>query len=366
MKILRQLLMLLTCIMVLLVSAMQRDGKVFGHEMKGEDEVEEKLELTNPEETQDSLADVMTTLDDGTIVVNTTSLCKDVKGYAGTVPMEISVKDGVVTDVKALPNDETPDFFDEAKVIVANWKGKSVEEAQKLEVDAVSGATFSSNAIKKNVQAGLAFVADHPVETADDNGLDAKTIIGLIVVLIAAIVPLLIKNKTFRIIQMVLNVAVLGFWCGTFLNYTFFLRVAAHGFTLWMDIIPIIMLIVAFIYPLFGKKGYYCAQVCPFGSLQDLAGKASKKKIKMSKSVVKGLTWFRQLLWIVLMSLMIAGLWFDWINYEFFTAFIFQSASVVVICLAVISIILAVFIPRPYCRFVCPTGTLLKVSEDHI
>ena len=126
------------------------------------------------------------------------------------------------------------------------------------------------------------------------------------------------------------------------------------------------MLIVAFIYPLFGKKGYYCAQVCPFGSLQDLAGKASKKKIKMSKSVVKSLTWFRQLLWIVLMSLMIAGLWFDWINYEFFTAFIFQSASVVVICLAVISIILAVFIPRPYCRFVCPTGTLLKVSEDHI
>lgn len=361
MKIFRQLLMLITCIMVLLVSAMQKEGKVLGHDMSGEGESQEK-----EVQAEDSLADVETLLDDGTVVVNTTNLCKEVKGYAGTVPMEISIKDGIVTDVKPLENDETPEFFEEAKVIVAHWKGKTVEEAQKLEVDAVSGATFSSNAIKKNVHAGLAYVAAHPVDKSDDNGLNAKTIVALIVVLIAAILPLFIKNKTFRIIQMVLNVAVLGFWCGTFLNYTFFLRVAAHGFSLWMDIVPIIMLIVAFIYPLFGKKGYYCVQVCPFGSLQDLAGKASKKKIKMSKSVVKSLTWFRQLLWVVLMSLMIAGLWFDWINYEFFTAFIFNAASIVVICLAVLSIILAIFIPRPYCRFVCPTGTLLKVSEDHL
>lgn len=359
MKKLRQLLMLLTCIMVILVSAMQRDGKVFGHEMNADNK-----EVVM---TEDSMADVATTLDDGTIVVNTTSLCKDVQGYAGTVPMEVSVKDGIVQDVKPLPNEETPDFFDEAKVIVVNWKGKSVEDALQLDVDAVSGATFSSNAIIRNVKAALAYVAENgDALVASGGGLATKDIIGLIVVLMAALIPLFIKNKTMRLVQIILNVAVLGFWCGTFLNYTFFLRVAANGFNMWMDLVPVIMLITAFIYPLFGKKGYYCANVCPFGGLQDLAGKASKKKIKISKPVLKYLTWFRQLLWIVLMSLMIAGLWFDWINYEFFTAFIFQSAPIVVICLAVLSLIISVFIPRPYCRFVCPTGTLMKVSEDHI
>lgn len=346
--------MLLTCIMVLFVAAMQRDGKVLGHDMNQDQPA-----------TTDTLAEVTRLLDNDTIEVNTTSLCPDVQGYAGKVPMIIKVKDGKVADIDPLPNQETPDFFDEAKVIVANWKGKTVEEAAKIQVDAVSGATFSSNAIIQNVRAGLAYVAEHPVEAAD-NGLDAKTIVGLIVVLFAAIVPLVMKNKKVRYVQLALNVIVLGLWCGTFLNYTLFLRYAANGFSLWTDIIPIVMLITAFIYPLFGKKGYYCAQVCPFGSLQDLAGKVSKNKVKLSRNVLKSLTWFRQLLWIVLMSLMIAGLWFEWINYEFFTAFIFNSASVVVICLAVLSIITSIFIPRPYCRFICPTGTLFKVSEDHM
>ena len=125
MKIFRQLLMLITCIMVLLVSAMQKEGKVLGHDMSGEGESQEK-----EVQAEDSLADVETLLDDGTVVVNTTNLCKEVKGYAGTVPMEISIKDGIVTDVKPLEKDETPEFFVEAKVIVAHWKGKTVEEAQ--------------------------------------------------------------------------------------------------------------------------------------------------------------------------------------------------------------------------------------------
>ncbi len=361
MKLFRQLLMLLTCIAVLLVSAMQRDGRVLGHGVTGKPA--EKFEG----QTSDSIVNAATVMDDGTIVVNTTDLCKDVKGYAGPVPMEITVKDGMVQDVKALPNQETPDFFDEARVIVAHWKGKTVEEAKDLQVDAVSGATFSSKAIIKNVQSGLAYLADFKPTDADSmEGLDAKTIVGLVVVLLAAIVPLFFKNKKMRIVQMVLNVAVLGFWCGTFLNYTFFLRVVANGFSLWTDIVPVIMLVTAFIYPLFKKTGYYCAQVCPFGSLQDLAGKLNKKKLAIPGTVLKYLTWFRQLLWVVLMSFMIAGVWFDWINYEFFTAFIFKSASVVVICLALVSVIISVFVPRPYCRFICPTGTLLKVSEDHI
>ena len=353
--------MLLTCIAVILVAAMQRDGKVLGHEVNNEEEatVDTIAKVAEP-------ADVLKVMDDGTTVVNTTSLCADVQGYAGTVPMEISVKDGVVLDVKPLPNKETPDFFEEARVIVAHWKGKTVDEALKTEVDAVSGATFSSEAIKKNVKAGLAYVAEHPVDTSSGNGLNAKTIAGLIVVLMAALIPLFFKNKTMRIIQMILNVAVLGFWCGTFLNYTVFLRIAANGFNLWMDIVIILMLIVAFIYPLFKKKSYYCANVCPFGSLQDLAGKLNKNKISLPRNVLKYLTWFRQLLWIVLMALMVAGLWFDWIDYEFFTAFIFQSASIVVICLAAASIITSIFIPRPYCRFLCPTGTLFKVAENNL
>ena len=162
---------------------------------------------------------------------------------------------------------------------------------------------------------------------------------------------------------MLLNVGILGFWCGSFLNYTFFLHALSNGLDLWAAIIPIIMLVTAFVYPLFGKKGWYCANVCPFGSLQDLAGKASKKKLRLSKGTLNFLNWFRRILWVVLMLLMVAGLWFDWMNYELFTAFIFNAASWVVIAVAVVCLLLSIFIPRPYCRFVCPTGSLMKTAE---
>lgn len=379
MKRIRQIVMLLTCIAVMAVAAIQKNGKIFGHQLGEEQKNEAKTDTTAQAEAGAqadtaavAAADVLKTLDDGTIVVNTTSLCKDVTGYDGPVPMEIQIKDGTITDVKALENNETPEFFEEARVIVAEWRGKTIEEGLNLKVDAITGATYSSNAIIKNVKSGLAYAAanmpngDAALAAYSEGSMDlsAKSIIGLIVVLMAAIIPLFFKNKTYRTLQLLLNVGVLGFWCGTFLNYTLFLNALSNGMDIWVSIIPIIMLITAFVYPLFGKKAYYCTNVCPFGGLQDLAGKLSKKKWRIPIATQKALCWFRRILWVVLMLLMISGIYFDWIQYELFSAFIFKAASWVVIAFAIVFTLISIFVPRPYCRFVCPTGSLMKTAED--
>lgn len=65
------------------------------------------------------------------------------------------------------------------------------------------------------------------------------------------------------------------------------------------------------------------------------------------------------------MILMLTGVSFEWMDYEVFSAFIFRSAATVVIIMAVTFVLLAIFVPRPYCRFVCPTGTLLKLAEGN-
>lgn len=87
--------------------------------------------------------DTLQVLDDGSMVVNTTSIASDIIGYAGTVPLLITIKDNRVEHVKALPNQETEDFFETAAVLLSRWNGKTTEEAEALQVDAVSGATFS-------------------------------------------------------------------------------------------------------------------------------------------------------------------------------------------------------------------------------
>lgn len=358
MKKLEQIVLLLTCLLVMMVAAIRRDGRVWGSRL---------AEVARTDTTGKAAASPMTTLDDGTVVVNTTTLGKDIAGYAGPVPVEIHLKDGKVVAVKALKNNETPDFFDEAKVLLSQWDGKTVEEALHRKVDAVSGATFSSRAIIGNVQAGLRFASQNAAKPSvlDKLDLSLKNIVGLIVVLMAAVIPLFYRNKTYRTVQLSLNVVVLGFWCGTFLNWSLFVGYMSSGINLWISLIPIVMLVTAFIYPLFGRKNYYCTNICPFGSIQDLAGKANRKKWKMGKETTKRLGQVRQGLFAVLMLLMLVGVGFEWMDYEVFSAFIFKSAAVVVIIMAVVFTLLAIFVPRPYCRFVCPTGTLFKLAEGN-
>ena len=78
---------------------------------------------------------------------------------------------------------------------------------------------------------------------------------------------------------------------------------------------------------------------------------------------MKRLDIFRQFLWAALMVCLWTGAWYGWIDLEPFSAFVFESASVGAIVIAVVFLALSTVIMRPYCRFVCPTGTILKISQ---
>ena len=357
-KKIKQLVSFVICFVVIAVIAVVRDGQILGHKMRV---------MPGDSIAKNVAVDTMYHTKDNVTVINTASLAKDVTGFGGTVPLEIYLKDGKILKIKALKNHETPEFFEQASKLLTAWNGKSVDEAQQLKVDAISGATFSSRGIIGNVERGLQYAAKNVHEKSffEKMDLNTKTVAGLIVVLLAAVVPLFYRKKTYRTIQQILNVAVLGFWCGTFISYSLMVGYMSSGVNLWTSLIPVIMLITAFVYPLFGKKYYYCTNVCPCGAFQELAGKVNKrKKLRMSQETAKQLGRFREILWATLTMLMLLGVGFQWMDYEVFAAFILQSASVVVLVLAVVVLALSIFIPRPYCRFVCPTGVLFKIAQN--
>ena len=96
------------------------------------------------------------TKEDGAIVVNTTTIAKDVEGYNGPVPLKIYIKKNKIEKVEVLKNQETPKYLVKVKNALLNaWDGLTVKEAQAKKVDGVTGATFTSEAIKENVQKGL-------------------------------------------------------------------------------------------------------------------------------------------------------------------------------------------------------------------
>ena len=351
-----RILSFVTCLIFIVAVSIRRDGRVMGYDIN----LEEKAEKATVEDT-------LRTLEDGTVIVNTTGLGKDITGYAGTVPLEITLKEGKVTEVKALKNDETPEFFEDVVPLLDSWDGLSIADAQQKKVDAVSGATFSSKAVIANMQRGLAYAAQNEKRSNIWNSLDlsAKAVAGLVVALMAAIVPLFVKSRKYRIVQQLLNIGVLGFWCGTFINYSALIGYMSNGMNVVALITPVILLITAFVYPLFGRKSHYCTHVCPYGALQELAGRCVGYKVRMSPKTLKRLDLLRVVLWAVLMVCLWTGLWFDWIDYEPFSAFILKTASWVVIALAILFVALSTVIMRPYCRFVCPTGSLLKYASKH-
>lgn len=362
-----RLLSLVVVMLVLSAAAILRDGRIFGHDLR-----QTHAAVVSVAQGSDTLE----VQPDGTFVVNTRVLAKDVQGYGGPVPLKIHIgKDGKLTAIEAEPNAESPSFFDRAKELFSRWQGKTIDEAMAEDVDAVSGATFSSKAIIRNVQRGLAYAKQHGLadggkgaqkESAERTvatGWTLGSIVALIAVLLGAIVPLFTNNRRLHLVQLVVNVVVLGLWTGTFVSYTLFLRLFAGGVSLSAIgtlAAPLLMLIVALLYPLAGRSGHYCAHVCPFGSAQELAGKLSRRKLRITPRVLRVLTALRNLLWGVLMALLLTGTCSAWIDYELFTAFIYSSASVWVIVLAMLFLVLSVWVPRPYCRFVCPTGALMK------
>jgi len=102
------------------------------------------------------LKDNTITKEDGMYVVNTTTLGKDIEGYNGPTPLKIFIKKNKVVKIEGLKNQETPKYYARVKkALFEKWNNLKVSEAQKLKVDGVTGATYTSEAVIKNVQAGL-------------------------------------------------------------------------------------------------------------------------------------------------------------------------------------------------------------------
>lgn len=108
------------------------------------------------------IADKTMTKDNGTFVINTTELGKDVEGYQGPTPLKVYIKNNKVEKIEFLKSSETPKYYDRVKKFLqSKWDGLKVKEAREKEVDAVTGATYSSEAVIQNVRLALDYYQSH-------------------------------------------------------------------------------------------------------------------------------------------------------------------------------------------------------------
>lgn len=81
-----------------------------------------------------------------------------INGFNGPTPLQIALDNsGKIIEVRVLDNDETPNFLKRVTDAgyLNSWNGLTVEEALNKEMDAVSGATYSSRGIQNSLKARL-------------------------------------------------------------------------------------------------------------------------------------------------------------------------------------------------------------------
>ena len=105
-----------------------------------------------------SAQDVMRKEKDGTYVVNTTTLAQDVEGYQGPTPVEVYIKKNKIVKVVALKTQDGPKYVAKVKNgMLTKYEGMNVKKGIVEEVDAVTGATFTSKAMQENIRRAVAY-----------------------------------------------------------------------------------------------------------------------------------------------------------------------------------------------------------------
>jgi spermidine synthase len=217
---------------------------------------------------------------DGGFVFSTESLASSVSGYGGPVVMAVYVsRDGTLRDLRIVQSRETPAYLDSLRDWLRELPGHDTFRTAELEgVDAVTGATMTSDAILESLQqAGPRFASAAlgiEVETAapavshqlDPQFVCLSMLLGLAVVL--RYFPQVRVRRGMLLVTLVLTGFVWNLqYCSQ--QVVGMLSLLSGSFLLVL-VVPITVILVG---------NVYCGYVCPFGALQELVGDLRPRKL---------------------------------------------------------------------------------------
>lgn len=313
-------------------------------------------------------------------LLSSTAELNNILGYGGPTPVSVVVDNElVIKGVAMLENSESYGFTQRMIIdgLFDSWSGKSLSEAVTTDVEAVSGATMSSDAIIATVRGTIDGAMHNMPETVGvhtDEGIVPaveKTPFWTIVKHSCSFLVIALSllcyfapgrfGKRFRLPLLIASVLVLGIWEGAFVSLALLYGWLMNGVAVSLKLAVVLTIVaLSVVLPLFVNKSFYCSYLCPFGAAQELMGKCSKRKLPIPERVAKWLLRIRKIYLPILVVLIVALPHLDLSNFEPFTLFMINSASVSAIIIACVSLVLSPFISKPWCRFVCPTGYLLS------
>jgi Na+-translocating ferredoxin:NAD+ oxidoreductase RnfG subunit len=283
-------------------------------------------------------------------------------GYSGIVPILIGVDSSqIINKVVLLPNNETVDYvravYDEK--FIGSWNGVKLEDAVQLKIDAVSGATHTSNAVIKGVRYSASAIVKSDVSDISQNSfwLIIKDILFLLLMLTSIFMVFKKGVARYRILYMFLVLVIMGLILNNALSVQHMEKWLNDGFTWRANWQTTIIFILALSISFLGKRKFYCNYLCPMGALQEIVNRFTPFKKRPLPTTYKSLS-LREVYLILIAGALLLGFSPELSYAEPFMFFSFRIIGTTFIIFGSVVILLSLFFSKPWCS-VCPTGCLL-------
>ena len=237
-------------------------------------------------------------------------------------------------------------------------------DVKEAEVEGVSGATMTSLAVADGlVKAATEFSESLQSPAARKNALPFKLrdVGTAVIIFIGMVIGLtsLRGNRLLRIVFLCCVIGYLGLINGDMVSQAMLAGWAKSGVP-WRSASGLFMLtLAAFAVPLTSRNNIYCSHLCPHGAAQQLLRNRLPWRIHLPGNVAHLLSLLPPALLTLSVMVAMTSLTFSLVDIEPFDAWVFWIAGWATITVAVAGLAASLFLPMAYCRFGCPTGTLI-------
>ena len=301
-------------------------------------------------------------------ILYTAPYADDIYGFAGNTPLIIAL-DGnqKIQGTKILANNESTNYLEYVtnEGLFDSWNELSIRDAMNKQVDAISGATYTSESVINSLKTRLSILDNtNYLFKKNDPWVIVKRFFSSLVIIFAVFCFFYPKKtKAYRLYLLGISVIVLGFWQASFLSLAQIHASLTTDVPFFAQCIFVVILILSILLPFITGKQFYCQYLCPFGASQELIGKLSKRKVSISTKITKALIFMRKMILLCIIFLLITNITSDLSLIEPFSAFNIRSASTYTLIFAGLFLALSAFVRKPWCRFFCPTGQLLDTFK---
>ena len=289
-------------------------------------------------------------------------------GYGGGLHLAVALDlNGSIKGLAVVDHKETAAFFGRVlrRGILDDLKGKNFADPYILDrdVDSVTGATFSSRALVDAARKASGRVASKNLgyAVAPDPapkirfGIAEALLVGLFLFGIVGRLRHFKYKKTARWISMLTGLTFLGFVFNKPLTLVLINRMLLGFWPQWqLHVYSYILLAGILLITFADNKNPYCEWFCPFGSAQECLAVIGGGKKRPPKNVHTALRWFQRALALgaIVMALFYRNPSIS--SYEVFGAFFHLIGTNFHFILLGVVLILALFIRRPWCSYLCP------------